>query len=116
MLPINNEKINKLEDFVANMSDEQVKQWYIDFKKKQYNVSHYFQFSIDAMPNPEAKDIARRAFIFLILCFESYKVTIPLILGKELKGWGLEWQKVTDRITTEDNYAYKLFQVGDDIG
>ncbi len=115
MLPISEEKITRIEDFIHQMTDEQVTEWYKEFKKRQYNLSHYFQFSIDIFPDPKAKDIAKREFIFLIKCFESYKVTIPLILGKELKFWGIEWQKVTDRITTEENYAYKLFQVGDDI-
>src|ERR1035438_465585 len=115
MIPISEEKINRIEDFVSHMTDEQVKEWLKEFKKKQYNLAHYFEFAYTVFANGEAGDVAKRSFIFIIKCFETYNVPIPLVNVDELKRWGKEWQKVTDRIATEELYGYKLLHVGEDI-
>jgi len=115
MKEISEEKINRIEDFVFHMGENEVKEWYADFNKKQPNINAYFNYGYKALPNPEAKEICKRSFIFIIKCFESYNYKIPFVTENELKRWGKEWQRVTDRITNQDNYALKLFQVGEDI-
>ena len=116
MKEISEEKINRIDDFVFHMSDNEVKEWYVDFKKRQYNLCGYFEFGYKVFPNDEAKEICKRMFILIIKCFETYGVDIPLIKLVELKRWIVDFQKVTNKITSEEIYGIKLYQVGEDIG
>ena len=68
--PITDEAYAKADDFIFHLSDDQLKQWLIDYRKKQYNMGTEVMSELKAFIKPKQADIWLRIFATIVTCYE----------------------------------------------
>jgi len=93
MKPISKETIEHADDFIFHLSDSQVKEWFEDLKKKQFNIwKECIRFS--SWGNlPERIKFINRNQLVIIKCFEQYNISISIISLRDIQNFDSWWDR-----------------------
>ena len=95
--PITDEAFAQADDFIFHLSDDQLKQWLIDYRKIQYNMGTAVIHELKGFIKPKQADIWLRFFAAIVTCFDSYEVDIPLIKKDEIDRGVKSWRARFDK-------------------
>src|ERR1035437_3205849 len=115
MKEIAKETINEIDEYVFQLSENQVDEWLAEIKKQQYNLHHQLVFAANRFPDKRLHYFIIRMYMMFYKSLESYKIKIPLITKTDLRNWIGYYYKKVEKITIEENHTMRLYHVADEI-
>ena len=106
MKPITKEQLEQADDFVFHLTEQQLKDWLADYRKRQYNLGTQIILEMNSYKKKEQQDNYLRMFVTISKCFDAYEGGIPLITKAEvergLKGWSKRLDKIDEKVPIYD--------------
>jgi len=116
MEPVTKEFVEHADDFISHLSDNQLKERIAELKKKQYSLHTILIMEADKYKEPKKKDIIWRTGFTMLMCFESYKIKIPMISMITVTDIVKNDQKKRKHITAENDDGTNIQKSVDEIG
>ena len=116
MEPVTEEFVEHAADFIFHFSDNQLKERIADFKKSQFNLHLIIFAEADKYREPKKTDIIWRTGLTMVMCFESYKIKMPMISMVTIKEIIKADQKKRKHITPETDDGSNIQKSVDEIG
>ena len=112
---ISTEEIERMEDFIFHLSNNQMIDWKADLIHKQPFLVKLMTHSILTNKVTDAEDFLFRMTFIVLKCFEVYGIELPRFNDKDISKWDKKWKALIIEGTGELHYL-NLERVGDTVG
>lgn len=84
MQPISLDVIEHADDFIFHLSDNQLKEWLDELKKKQPYIFNILNYNSKCFKSIGNINYVNKIQLSMVQCFNSYKVTFPLFSNNDI--------------------------------
>jgi hypothetical protein len=114
--PISADVIEHADDFIFHLSDNQLKEWLEDLKKKQPGVFDLIRHNATRCIGSETKNYIFRIQLTLIQCFRDYDIKFPIFTKKYITNCE-KWYNTKVRLKNNpDDANVSIMDMGESIG
>lgn len=116
MQPISADVIEHADDFIFHLSENQLKEWLEELKRKQPYISVAVKFNTNRCKSKESIDFINRIQLSLIQCFIGYGISFPVISQKEIDKSTAWYNAKTKEIKESGDLDTRVKMIGEIIG
>src|ERR1035437_2565076 len=116
MEPVTKEFVEHADDFISHLSERQLEERLADLRKSQFNLHLMFTMETNKYKEQAKKDIINRTGLTMVMCFESYKIKIPMISITTVKEIIDKDQKKRKHLPYDNDDGTNIQKSVDEIG